>query len=58
MDQKQIGLFLKELRKQKGITQGQLAEQLNVSDRTVSRWENGNNMMLGSKGLTWLLAHV
>ena len=51
MDQKQIGLFLKELRKQKGITQGQLAEQLNVSDRTVSRWENGNNMMLGSKGL-------
>ena len=39
MDQKQIGLFLKELRKQKGITQGQLAEQLNVSDRTVSRWD-------------------
>lgn len=44
MDQKKIGSFLKELRKQKGITQEELAEQLNVSGRTVSRWETGNNM--------------
>ena len=44
MDQKQIGSFLKELRKEKNITQEQLAEQLNVSGRTVSRWETGNNM--------------
>lgn len=44
MNQKQIGLFLKELRKQKGLTQEQLAEMLGVSDRSVSRWENGNNM--------------
>jgi len=44
MDQKKIGSFLKELRKEKGITQEQLAEQFNVSGRTVSRWENGNNM--------------
>ena len=44
MDQKRIGSFLRELRKEKDLTQGQLAEQLNVSDRTVSRWENGNNM--------------
>ena len=44
MDQKKIGGFLKELRKEKGITQEQLAEQFNVSSRTVSRWENGNNM--------------
>lgn len=44
MDQKQIGLFLKELRKQKGVTQGQLAEMLGVSDRSVSRWENGSSM--------------
>lgn len=36
MDQKKIGLFLKELRKEKELTQSQLAEQLNVSDRTVS----------------------
>ena len=34
MNQKQVGLFLKELRKQKGLTQGQLAEMLGVSDRS------------------------
>lgn len=44
MDQKQVGIFLKELRKEKNITQEQLAEKLNVSARTVSRWETGNNM--------------
>ena len=44
MDQKKIGSFLKELRKEKGITQEQFAENLNVSGRTVSRWETGTNM--------------
>ncbi len=44
MDQKKIGLFLKELRKEKNITQEELAEKLNVSNRTISRWETGNNM--------------
>lgn len=44
MDQKRIGSFLRELRTEKGLTQEQLAEKLNVSIRTVSRWENGNNM--------------
>ncbi|MBQ8134612.1 MAG: helix-turn-helix domain-containing protein [Clostridia bacterium] len=44
MDQKKIGLFLRELRTEKGLTQEQLAEKINVSGRTVSRWENGNNM--------------
>lgn len=44
MDQKKIGLLLKELRKEKGLTQEQFAEIVNVSNRTVSRWENGNNM--------------
>lgn len=39
-----IGEFLKELRKEKELTQQQFAEILNVSNRTVSRWENGNNM--------------
>ena len=44
MDLQKIGMFLKELRKEKGVTQEQLAEKLNVSRRTVSRWETGNNM--------------
>lgn len=44
LDQKKIGSFLKELRKEKGITQEQLAEELGVTGRTVSRWETGNNM--------------
>ena len=44
MDQAKIGSFLKELRKGKNLTQEQLAEKFNVASRTVSRWENGNNM--------------
>lgn len=44
MDQSKIGSFLRELRKEKSLTQEQLAEQFGVSGRTVSRWENGNNM--------------
>lgn len=44
MDQKKIGLLLKQLRNEKGLTQEQFAEIVNVSNRTVSRWENGNNM--------------
>lgn len=44
MDQIRIGSFLKELRKEKGLTQEQMAEKLNVSGRTISRWETGNNM--------------
>ena len=44
MNQAKIGEFLKELRKEKGLTQEQVAEVLNVSDRSVSRWETGNNM--------------
>lgn len=44
MDQTKIGSFLKELRKEKNLTQEQLAEKFNVASRTVSRWENGNNL--------------
>ncbi|MBQ7416294.1 MAG: helix-turn-helix transcriptional regulator [Oscillospiraceae bacterium] len=39
MDKKTIGAFLAALRKAKGLTQKQLAEKLNVSDKAVSRWE-------------------
>ncbi len=44
MDLMKIGTFLQELRKEKGLTQEQLAEQLGVARRTVSRWETGANM--------------
>jgi transcriptional regulator with XRE-family HTH domain len=44
MDIVKIGKFLQELRKEKGITQEQLAEQMGVARRTVSRWETGSNM--------------
>jgi transcriptional regulator with XRE-family HTH domain len=44
MDQVKTGNFLKELRKEKNLTQEQLAEILGVSGRSVSRWETGNNM--------------
>ena len=44
MDQEKIGTFLKELRKEKGLTQEKFAEEFNISNRTVSRWENGVNM--------------
>ncbi len=44
MDQMKIGSFLKKLRKERNLTQEQFAEQMNVSSRTVSRWETGTNM--------------
>ena len=44
MDQIKVGAFLKDLRKEKEITQEQLAEELGVSGRTISRWETGKNM--------------
>ena len=44
MNQQQIGLFLKSLREEKKMTQEQLAEIVNVSNRTISRWENGKNL--------------
>ena len=44
MDQKKTGLFLKELRKEKSLTQEQLAEHFYISSRSVSRWETGTNL--------------
>ena len=44
MNQQKTGEFLKRLRKEKGLTQEQLAEKFYVSSRTVSRWETGSNM--------------
>lgn len=44
MDVKKIGEFIAYNRKNKGLTQEQLGEKLGVSNKTISRWENGNYM--------------
>ena len=44
LDQVKVGSFLRTLRKEKGMTQEELAERFGVSSRSVSRWENGNTM--------------
>ena len=44
MEQQKIGNFLKQLRKEKGLTQEKFAERFYISSRTVSRWETGSNM--------------
>ena len=44
MDLMKIGRFLQDLRREKGITQEELAEKVGVARRTVSRWETGSNM--------------
>ena len=41
MDQMKIGKFIAALRKEKCLTQEQLGEKLGVTNKTVSRWENG-----------------
>ena len=44
MDQIKIGKFIAENRKKQNLTQGQLAEKLGITDRAVSKWENGRAM--------------
>ena len=44
MNQQKIGVLLKELRKEKNLTQAELAEKVGVSNRSISRWENGMTM--------------
>ena len=44
VNQEKIGKFIAALRKEKKMTQEQLAQKLGVSNRSVSRWENGNTM--------------
>ena len=44
MDQIKIGKFIAECRKNNGLTQMQLAEKLNITDRAISKWENGRAM--------------
>ena len=42
MDQIKIGKFIQEKRKENRLTQSELAEKLDVTDRAISKWENGN----------------
>lgn len=44
MDQAKIGKFIAEMRKKQGFTQKKLAEELGISDKTISKWECGNGM--------------
>ena len=44
MDQVKIGRFIAEKRREQGLTQAQLAEKLSITDRAVSKWENGRTM--------------
>ena len=44
MDQRKIGRFIAEARKERGLTQRVLAEALGVSNRTISKWECGEGL--------------
>lgn len=44
MNQEKIGKFIKTLRKEKKLTQSELATKLGVTDKSISNWENGKNM--------------
>lgn len=44
MEQAKIGAFIQTLRKEKGLTQKELADMLGVTDRAISKWENGRGM--------------
>ena len=44
MEQRQIGKFIAGLRHEKGLTQTELGEKIGVTNKTISRWENGNYM--------------
>lgn len=44
MDNSKTGLFIREMRKEKNMTQKYLAAQLNITDRAVSKWERGGSL--------------
>lgn len=44
MDQKKTGAFIARMRKEKGLTQAELADMLLISDKTISKWETGKGL--------------
>jgi transcriptional regulator with XRE-family HTH domain/DNA-directed RNA polymerase subunit RPC12/RpoP len=52
MDQVKIGRFIAAKRKEQNLTQAQLAEKLNITDRAISKWENGRSLPDSSVMLT------
>ena len=44
MNQEKIGRFIASCRKERGLTQARLAERLGITDRAVSKWENGKSL--------------
>ena len=44
MDQMRTGRFIRQLRRERGWTQSEFAERLNISEKTVSKWETGRGM--------------
>ena len=60
MDNQKLGIFITELRKEKGLTQAQLAQKLNVTDKAVSKWERGVSQTKGyqKQSMKYLLAKL
>ena len=56
MDQIKIGKFIAECRKKQGLTQMQLGEKLGITDRAISKWENGRS--LPDSSLMLELCHI
>lgn len=47
MDAKKLGLFIAQLRKENNLTQAELAQKLQVTDKAVSKWERGVSQTKG-----------
>ena len=63
MDQLKIGKFIAECRKEKSLTQMQLAEKLGITDKAVSKWERGiamtdSSIMLDVCGILGISVNV
>lgn len=53
MDAKMFGAFLAQVRRVQGLTQAELAEQLHVTDKAVSRWERGVGLRTSIRWNLW-----